>query len=197
MIERHILGMISHPFVVKLHYSFQTKDKLYFALDYVPGGELFSTISKEGIFVEEEAAFYAAEVALALHYLHGVGVIYRCSAFKFRDLKPENILLDRTGHIKLTDFGLCFRSFEETHRASTQCGTVEYMAPEVFSKKPYDCNVDWWSLGVLVYDMMAGSPPFKGKTAPKIIESIKMAKVAFPKHISPDGKDLILKAFAF
>lgn len=185
MMERLILEKIQHPFIVKMHYAFQTSEKLYFILDFAAGGELFHWISKEGIFTEDVAVFYIAEVALGLHYLHNCNIIYR-------DLKPENVLLDSEGHVKLTDFGLS-KIFAEDSKAQTFCGTLEYMAPEVFSKKPYDCNIDWWSLGIMLYDMLVGQPPFRAKNRAKLFDLIKEAKPSFPRHISPDCKDFITR----
>lgn len=138
MAERSVLVKnIKHPFLVGLHYSFQTKTKLYFVLTYVNGGELFFHLQKEKSFAEPRTRFYAAEMASALGYLHEQNIIYR-------DLKPENLLLDRTGHVVLTDFGLCKEGVVGKGTTSTFCGTPEYLAPEVIRKQPYDRTVDWW-----------------------------------------------------
>uniref|UniRef100_A0AAQ4RH08 Ribosomal protein S6 kinase n=1 Tax=Gasterosteus aculeatus aculeatus TaxID=481459 RepID=A0AAQ4RH08_GASAC len=138
--ERDILVEVNHPFIVKLHYAFQTEGKLYLILDFLRGGDLFTRLSKEVMFTEEDVKFYLAELALALDHLHGLGIIYR-------DLKPENILLDEEGHIKLTDFGLSKESIDHENKAYSFCGTVEYMAPEVVNRRGHTHSADWWSYG--------------------------------------------------
>uniref|UniRef100_A0A8C5HR02 Ribosomal protein S6 kinase n=1 Tax=Gouania willdenowi TaxID=441366 RepID=A0A8C5HR02_GOUWI len=140
--ERNILADVNHPFVVKLHYAFQTEGKLYLILDFLRGGDLFTRLSKEVMFTEEDVKFYLAELALGLDHLHSLGIIYR-------DLKPENILLDEEGHIKLTDFGLCKEAIDHK-KAFSFCGTVEYMAPEVVNRQGHTHSADWWSFGVLM-----------------------------------------------
>uniref|UniRef100_A0AAY5KYI6 Serum/glucocorticoid regulated kinase 2a n=1 Tax=Esox lucius TaxID=8010 RepID=A0AAY5KYI6_ESOLU len=148
MAERNVLlKSLKHPFLVGLHYSFQTPEKLYFVLDYVNGGELFFHLQRERCFLEPRARFYAAEVASAIGYLHSLNIVYR-------DLKPENILLDSQGHVVLTDFGLCKEGVEPETTTSTFCGTPEYLAPEVLRKEPYDRTVDWWCLGAVLYEMI-------------------------------------------
>ncbi|KAF6727302.1 Serine/threonine-protein kinase Sgk3 [Oryzias melastigma] len=150
MAERNVLlKNVKHPFLVGLHYSFQTTDKLYFVLDFVNGGELFFHLQKERTFPEPRARFYIAEMASALGYLHSLKIVYR-------DLKPENILLDNEGHIVLTDFGLCKEGISQTDTTTTFCGTPEYLAPEVLRKHPYDNTVDWWCLGSVLYEMLFG-----------------------------------------
>uniref|UniRef100_A0ABI7YPK5 Ribosomal protein S6 kinase n=1 Tax=Felis catus TaxID=9685 RepID=A0ABI7YPK5_FELCA len=141
--ERDILAEVNHPFIVKLHYAFQTEGKLYLILDFLRGGDLFSRLSKEVMFTEEDVKFYLAELALALDHLHGLGIIYR-------DLKPENILLDEEGHIKITDFGLSKEAIDHDKRAYSFCGTIEYMAPEVVNRRGHTQSADWWSFGVLM-----------------------------------------------
>uniref|UniRef100_G1SI78 non-specific serine/threonine protein kinase n=2 Tax=Oryctolagus cuniculus TaxID=9986 RepID=G1SI78_RABIT len=141
--ERDILAEVNHPFIVKLHYAFQTEGKLYLILDFLRGGDLFTRLSKEVMFTEEDVKFYLAELALALDHLHGLGIIYR-------DLKPENILLDEEGHIKITDFGLSKEAIDHDKRAYSFCGTIEYMAPEVVNRRGHAQSADWWSFGVLM-----------------------------------------------
>lgn len=141
--ERDILVEVNHPFIVKLHYAFQTEGKLYLILDFLRGGDLFTRLSKEVMFTEDDVKFYLAELALALDHLHSLGIIYR-------DLKPENILLDEEGHIKLTDFGLSKESIDHEKKAYSFCGTVEYMAPEVVNRRGHTQSADWWSFGVLM-----------------------------------------------
>lgn len=150
MCERNVLlKNLNHPFLVGLRYSFQSRDKLYFVLDYVNGGELFFHLQKERYFPEARAKFYAAEITSALGYLHSEKIVYR-------DLKPENILLDAEGHIVLTDFGLCKDNLSGRETTNTFCGTPEYLAPEVLRKEAYDRCVDWWCLGAVLYEMIYG-----------------------------------------
>ncbi|KAM7084881.1 ribosomal protein S6 kinase beta-2 isoform 3-T3 [Molossus nigricans] len=148
--ERNILESVKHPFIVELAYAFQTGGKLYLILECLSGGELFTQLEREGIFLEDTACFYLAEITLALGHLHSHGIIYR-------DLKPENIMLSSQGHIKLTDFGLCKESIHEGVVTHTFCGTIEYMAPEILVRSGHNRAVDWWSLGALMYDMLTGS----------------------------------------
>uniref|UniRef100_A0A8C5F991 Serum/glucocorticoid regulated kinase family member 3 n=1 Tax=Gadus morhua TaxID=8049 RepID=A0A8C5F991_GADMO len=166
MAERNVLLQnVKHPFLVGLHYSFQTADKLYFVLDFVNGGELFFHLQKERTFPEPRAKFYIAEMASALGYLHSLNIVYR-------DLKPENILLDYEGHIVLTDFGLCKEGISQTDTTSTFCGTPEYLAPEVLRKQPYDNTVDWWCLGSVLYEMLYGLPPFYSRDTHEMYDNI-------------------------
>ncbi|KAK9765072.1 hypothetical protein K7432_006898 [Basidiobolus ranarum] len=185
--ERTILEEVSHPFIVKLFYAFQTNSKLYLILDYVAGGELFTHMAHERMFDEDVARFFAAELVLALEHLHELGIIYR-------DLKPENCLLDNEGHIILTDFGLSKVALN-THdgKTNTVCGTIECMAPEVLLEAYYDRAVDWWSLGIMIYDMLTGAPPFRGSNRKKTMEAILNKKLRIPNYLSPDAKDLITR----
>jgi len=183
--EKHILQRIHHPFLVNLHYSFQTEDKLYFVLDYINGGELFFHLQKEKRFAEERVKFYAAEILLALEHLHANGIIYR-------DLKPENILITSEGHICLTDFGLCKTGIEsEQDRTTTFCGTPEYLAPEVLKGKGYGKAVDWWSFGSLIYEMLTGLPPFYSQDVQEMYRKIMTDKLRFPTGMSEDAKVFI------
>ncbi|CAO3613372.1 unnamed protein product [Cunninghamella echinulata] len=182
--ERQILEEVRHPFIVKLYYAFQTNDELHMLLTYCVGGELFRHLNHEGMFSESMARFYAAELILALDHLHSLGIIYR-------DLKPENCLLDDQGHVVLTDFGLSKVSMEG--KTNTICGTIEYMAPEILMGLEYDYVVDWWSLGILIYDMLTGSPPFAGKQRNKTMESILSKKVTMPYYFTSDARDLLSK----
>ncbi|OJJ99209.1 hypothetical protein ASPACDRAFT_79122 [Aspergillus aculeatus ATCC 16872] len=186
--ERMILESVNrHPFVVKLFYAFQDHEKLYLILEYAEGGELFHHLAMERMFDEDAAAFYMAEMVLALEHLHQtVGVIYR-------DLKPENCLLDKEGHLLLTDFGLSKIAVSDDDRCNSSLGTIEYMAPEVIQGKPYGKACDWWSLGALGYDLLTGSPPFKANNNAKLQEKILKQKLALPYFLGPDAKDLLTR----
>ncbi|PAA82589.1 hypothetical protein BOX15_Mlig023234g1 [Macrostomum lignano] len=187
--ERNILADVDHPFIVKLHYAFQTEGKLYLILEFLRGGDLFTRLSKEIMFTEEDVKFYLAELALALSHLHGLGIIYR-------DLKPENILLDEQGHIKLTDFGLSKESvFDDSSKTYSFCGTVEYMAPEVVNRKGHGTASDWWSYGVLMFEMLTGSLPFQGSTRKETMHQILKAKLAMPQFLSADAQSLLRALF--
>ncbi|KAJ3211982.1 serine/threonine protein kinase psk1 [Entophlyctis luteolus] len=183
--ERDILSQLAHPFIVKLHYAFQTPERLYLILQYAPGGELFSHLSSQRMFDEDTAAFYIGELVCAIEHLHGLGIIYR-------DLKPENVLLDADGHILLTDFGLSKVALGGSTR--TICGTVEFTAPEVLDgTTDYGPGVDHWSLGVMLYDMLTGSPPFTGNSRNKVMQSIMTKKLTFPVYVTSFARDLITK----
>ncbi|KAL4884684.1 kinase-like domain-containing protein [Aspergillus karnatakaensis] len=186
--ERTILESVNrHPFVVKLFYAFQDHEKLYLILEYAQGGELFTHLALERMFDEDAAAFYMAEMVLALEHLHQtVGVIYR-------DLKPENCLLDHEGHLLLTDFGLSKIAVDDDDRCNSSLGTIEYMAPEVIQGKPYGKACDWWSLGALGYDLLTGSPPFKANNHAKLQEKILKQKLVLPYYLGPDAKDLLTR----
>ncbi|MCL4128655.1 UNVERIFIED_CONTAM: hypothetical protein GTU68_040688 [Idotea baltica] len=185
--ERDILAEVCHPFVVKLHYAFQTEGKLYLILDFLRGGDLFTRLSKEIMFTEEDVKFYLAELALALDHLHSLGIIYR-------DLKPENILLDADGHISLTDFGLCKESLDD-QKAYSFCGTIEYMAPEVVNRKGHNTAADWWSFGVLLFEMLTGALPFQGSNRKETMALILRAKLGMPHYLSPDAQLLLRVLF--
>ncbi|XP_076462189.1 serine/threonine-protein kinase Sgk2-like isoform X2 [Babylonia areolata] len=185
MSERNVLlKNVKHPFLVGLHYSFQTADKLYFVLDYVNGGELFFHLQRERFFPEYRAKFYAAEIASALGYLHSEDIIYR-------DLKPENILLDSKGHIVLTDFGLCKEGITDEKTTCTFCGTPEYLAPEVLRKQPYDKTVDWWCLGAVLYEMVNGLPPFYSRDTNEMYENILYKPLVHRANISMAGRSIL------
>lgn len=185
--ERDILADIRHPFIVKLHYAFQTEGKLYLILDFLKGGDLFTRLSKEVMFTEEDVKFYLAELALALDHLHGLGIIYR-------DLKPENILLDADGHISLTDFGLCKEALSD-QKAYSFCGTVEYMAPEVINRKGHTTAADWWSFGVLMFEMLTGALPFQGANRKETMMQILKAKLGMPQFLSSEAQSLLRALF--
>ncbi|XP_044143995.1 ribosomal protein S6 kinase alpha-1 isoform X1 [Bufo gargarizans] len=186
--ERDILAEVNHPFVVRLHYAFQTEGKLYLILDFLRGGDLFTRLSKEVMFTEEDVKFYLAELALGLDHLHSLGIIYR-------DLKPENILLDEEGHIKLTDFGLSKEAIDHEKKAYSFCGTVEYMAPEVVNRQGHSHSADWWSYGVLMFEMLTGSLPFQGKDRKETMTLILKAKLGMPQFLSSEAQGLLRALF--
>ncbi|XP_003738050.2 RAC-beta serine/threonine-protein kinase [Galendromus occidentalis] len=182
--ESRVLQTTKHPFLISLKYSFQTVDRLCFVMEYVNGGELFFHLSRERIFSEEKTRFYAAEILLALEYLHEQGIIYR-------DLKLENLLLDREGHIKIADFGLCKEDMTFGGTTRTFCGTAEYLAPEVLDDKDYGRAVDWWGLGVVMFEMMCGRLPFYSGNQEVLFEWIVAREVQFPPTLSTDANTLL------
>eukprot|EP00826_Nyctotherus_ovalis_P049568 TRINITY_DN6004_c0_g3_i4.p1 TRINITY_DN6004_c0_g3~~TRINITY_DN6004_c0_g3_i4.p1 ORF type:complete len:448 (+),score=149.48 TRINITY_DN6004_c0_g3_i4:144-1487(+) len=190
-IEKEIMKNANHPFLISLDYVFQTPGKIFFVMKFMKGGELFTLMSKERRFPESRVKFYAAQIVLALTHLHKNNIIYR-------DLKGENILLDEDGYICLADFGLA-RFLEEDKRATSFCGTPEYMAPEVVLSKGHNKAVDWWGLGILLYEMLVGIPPFYHDNQLTMYQYITSRAVIFPdpvKHkitVNPSAKDLILK----
>ncbi|KAM4687637.1 serine/threonine-protein kinase Sgk3 [Discoglossus pictus] len=185
MAERNVLlKNMKHPFLVRLHYSFQTLDQLFFVMDFVNGGELFFHLQRERYFSEPRALFYAAEIASALGYLHSIQTIYR-------DLKPENILLDSQGHIVLTDFGLCKEGVSNSDKTLTFCGTPEYLAPEVIMKQPYDNTVDWWCLGSVLYEMLHGLPPFYNRDIADLYENILHKPLVMRTDISVTASSIL------
>uniref|UniRef100_A0A3Q2YYM2 non-specific serine/threonine protein kinase n=1 Tax=Hippocampus comes TaxID=109280 RepID=A0A3Q2YYM2_HIPCM len=188
--ERQVLEHIRQsPYLVTLHYAFQTDTKLHLILDYVNGGELFTHLVQRVRFKEQEVALYSGEIVLALEHLHKLGIVYR-------DLKLENILLDSNGHIVLTDFGLS-KEFDQVDRAFSVCGTIEYMAPEIVEggESGHDKAVDWWSLGVLMYELLTGGSPFTvdgdENSHTDIARRILKKDPPFPKDMAPLAKDII------
>ena len=186
--ERSILIQIDHPFIVKVFYAFQTEGKLYLVLDFVNGGDLFTRLSKEFMFMEEDVRFYLAELVLALGHVHGLGIIYR-------DLKPENILLGADGHIKLVDFGLSKENYNIDDKTYSFCGTVEYMAPEVVARRGHTQCCDWWSFGVLMFEMLTGQLPFQGQNRKETINQILKAKLGMPAFLKGDTQQLLRVLF--
>ncbi|KAI9651234.1 Serine/threonine-protein kinase [Ciborinia camelliae] len=186
--ERSVLSQINNPFIVPLKFTFQSPDKLYFVLAFVNGGELFHHLQKESRFDINRSRFYTAELLCALECLHGFNVIYR-------DLKPENILLDYSGHIALCDFGLCKLDMKDEDRTNTFCGTPEYLAPELLLGQGYTKTVDWWTLGVLLYEMLTGLPPFYDENTNEMYRKILSEPLNFPGPdiVPPAAKDLLQK----
>ncbi|CAF3327175.1 unnamed protein product [Rotaria socialis] len=188
MTERRILALSArHPFLTGLFCSFQSKERLFLIMEYVNGGDLMFQIQRSRKFDEARARFYASEVTLALMFLHRHGVIYR-------DLKLDNILLDSEGHCKIADFGMCKEGIFDGKLTSTFCGTPDYIAPEILQELDYSFSVDWWALGVLMYEMMAGQPPFEADDEDSLFESILRDEVLYPVWLSKEAVH-ILKCF--
>lgn len=183
--ERNVLGYVNHPFIVGLKMAFQSMNKLFFVLDYCAGGELFFHLSKVGKFSELRAAFYAAEIVLALEYIHELDIVYR-------DLKPENVLLDARGHVRLTDFGLSKEGISSSSSgANSFCGTPEYLAPEILNRQGHGRAVDWWSLGALLFEMLTGLPPFYCRDREKLFEKIRRGHLEYPRSLSSRSTQLL------
>ncbi|CAI5452676.1 unnamed protein product [Caenorhabditis angaria] len=251
--ENRVLQRCKHPFLTQLIYSFQTVHHLCFVMQFANGGELFSHLQRCGTFSESRTRFYAAEIVLALGYLHSLAIVYRdmkelkysfqtddrlCFVMEFaiggdlyyhlnkevqlhkegfsesrtrfyaseivlalgylhansivyRDLKLENLLLDKDGHIKIADFGLCKEQIDFGDKTSTFCGTPEYLAPEVLEDNDYGRCVDWWGVGVVMYEMMCGRLPFYSKDHKKLFELIMASDLRFPSKLSNEAKQLL------
>jgi len=181
--EKSILKEIKHPFLLSLTWSYKDNINLYLMFQYVPGGELFTYLRMAGTFPTTTTLFYSAEIVCALSYLHSLNIIYR-------DLKPENILLAKDGHIVITDFGFSKRVSDRTW---TLCGTPEYLAPEIIQSKGHNKGVDWWALGILVYEMLAGYPPFWDENTNVIYEKIIEGEIAWHPEVEGPAKDMISK----
>lgn len=181
MTEKRILALAArHPFLTALHSCFQTKDCLFFVMEYVAGGDLMFQIQGARKFDEARARFYSAEVTLALVFLHRNDIIYR-------DLKLDNILLDQDGHCKIADFGMCKEFMSPGKMTQTFCGTPDYIAPEILQELDYDAAVDWWAMGVLMYEMMAGQPPFEADNEDDLFDSILHDEVLYPVWLSKEA----------
>ncbi|KAH9601354.1 Protein kinase domain [Trypanosoma melophagium] len=179
--EKQILMELSHPFIVNMLCSFQDERRVYLVLEFVIGGEMFTRLRSAGRFPNDVAKFYHAELVLAFEYLHSKDIIYR-------DLKPENLLLDGKGHVKVTDFGFAKKVPERTF---TLCGTPEYLAPEVIQSKGHGKAVDWWTMGILLYEFIAGYPPFYDDTPFRTYEKILSGRFKFPNWFDARARDLV------
>ena len=171
--EKKLLMKANYCFIVRFEFAFQSETNFYIGMEYISGGELFSLYNKKGNFTLEEARLYLAEIALALQYLHSIGIIYR-------DLKLENIMIDEDGHIKIIDFGLS-KDISLTHETKTFCGTPEYIAPEAILEKPYSFQIDWWAFGILTYELLFGDTPFYRSNAKEILKAIIESQPIYPE----------------
>ena len=184
--ERNALTAVVHPYIVTLRYSFQTSKKLYLVLDFISGGHLFFQLYRAGVFEEELARLYTAEIVSAIAHLHSLGFVHR-------DLKPENVLLDSHGHVKVTDFGLAKGNMSdaEHHRTNSFIGTMEYMAPEIIQGSGHGKAVDWWSTGILLYEMLCGMPPFRAKSKNALQKLIVSGKLKLPTYLSTEAQNIL------
>merc|ERR1719284_1488990 len=181
--EKTFLVTLKHPFIVNMYGSFHDSRYIYMLLEYIVGGEFFTHLRKEGRFDNDQSCFYASQISAIFEYCHSQNIVYR-------DLKPENILINADGYVKLTDFG--FAKVIE-HRTYTLCGTPEYIAPEVLLNKGHGKPVDWWTLGILVYEMIVGYPPFVDEDPMGIYQKILSGKIVFPKVFNKEAKGLVKK----
>uniref|UniRef100_A0A672G9Y2 Protein kinase C n=2 Tax=Salarias fasciatus TaxID=181472 RepID=A0A672G9Y2_SALFA len=189
MVERRVLSLAwENPFLTHLYCTFQTKENLFFVMEYLNGGDLMFHIQNCHKFDVHRATFYAAEIICGLQFLHSKGVIYR-------DLKLDNVLLDSDGHIKIADFGMCKENMQDESRTSTFCGTPDYIAPEILLGQKYNSSVDWWSFGVLLYEMLIGQSPFHGRDEEELFQSIRTDNPAYPNWLSKPAKDILVKLF--
>jgi serum/glucocorticoid-regulated kinase 2 len=194
ILEKEILYNIDHPFIVSMDYVFQNDSRIFFLMDFIEGGELFRHLVKIRRFPEEQAQFMIAQVIIALGHLHEKEIIYR-------DLKPENVLFNKDGYLLLADFGLATK-LNKNKLAKSFCGTAEYLAPEMLKSEGHDQTVDIWTIGILLYEMLVGIPPFFHKNKHQMFYLIQEASVTFPdpvKHkisVSAKAQDLINKLLA-
>ncbi|KAI1888070.1 hypothetical protein AGOR_G00181260 [Albula goreensis] len=189
MVERRVLSVAwENPFLTQLYCTFQTKENLFFVMEYLNGGDLMFHIQRCRTFDLERSTFYAAEIICGLQFLHSKGIIYR-------DLKLDNILLDSQGHVKIADFGMCKDNMLGDMRTSTFCGTPDYIAPEILMGQKYGCSVDWWSFGVLLYEMLIGQSPFHGHDEKRLYLSIRTDSPFYPHWLQRDARDILVKLF--
>ncbi|XP_075284277.1 protein kinase C theta type isoform X2 [Opisthocomus hoazin] len=189
MVEKRVLSLAwEHPFLTHVFCTFQTKENLFFVMEYLNGGDLMFHIQSCHKFDLPRATFYAAEIICGLQFLHSKGIIYR-------DLKLDNVLLDNEGHIKIADFGMCKENMFGDAKTSTFCGTPDYIAPEILLGQKYNTSVDWWSFGVLLYEMLIGQSPFHGQDEEELFQSIRMDNPFYPRWLDKDAKDILVKLF--
>lgn len=183
--EKHILSTMTCKFILDLSFFFQTPERVYFVTPFMKGGDLYHKLRLEGVFPEEMAKFYAAQLVIALDTLHEKGIAYR-------DLKPENILIDEDGYIKLCDFSSCI-SFQGINKERSFAGSPEYASPEMFSREGHNVMTDWWSLGVVLYEMLCGYPAFYNRNQKRMYELCNISEVKFPEKIVINGEEKPLK----
>jgi novel protein kinase C epsilon type len=185
MTEKRVLALAGeNPFLTRLHSCFQTEERLFFVMEYVTGGDLMFQIQRARRFDEDRSRFYSSEIVCALLFLHKRGIIYR-------DLKLDNVMLDSEGHVKLADFGMCKEDILDGRTTSTFCGTPDYIAPEIVEERPYNSSVDWWALGVLMYEMMAGQPPFEADNEEDLFDAIVKDDVLYPIWLSREATSIL------
>ncbi|KAM4627471.1 RAC-beta serine/threonine-protein kinase A-like [Polymixia lowei] len=182
--ESNMLKIPPHPFITNVIHCFQTDDRLCYVMEYFNGGELFFHLSRDRVFTEDRARFYGAEIVSALEFLHSHDIVYH-------DLKMEKLLLDADGHIKLTDFTLCVEDITFSDTSKTFCGTPEYLSPEVLEDNDYSRAVDWWGLGVVMYEMMCGRLPFYNRDHSVLFDLILTEEVRFPSRLTVESKSLL------
>ncbi|XP_032094772.1 LOW QUALITY PROTEIN: protein kinase C delta type [Thamnophis elegans] len=189
MVEKRVLALAwENPFLTHLYCTFQTKEHLFFVMEFLNGGDLMFHIQDKGRFDLFRATFYGAEIVCGLQFLHSKGIIYR-------DLKLDNVMLDKEGHIKIADFGMCKENVFGENKATTFCGTPDYIAPEILQGLKYTFSVDWWSFGVLLYEMLIGQSPFHGDDEDELFESIRVDTPHYPRWITKESKDILEKLF--
>ncbi|XP_041252349.1 ribosomal protein S6 kinase alpha-6 isoform X1 [Onychostruthus taczanowskii] len=191
--ERDILVEVNHPFIVKLHYAFQTEGKLYLILDFLRGGDVFTRLSKEfllGYVYRGRCEILPRRTGPCFGSPSQLG-----NCVQGPEARKVNILLDEAGHIKLTDFGLSKESVDQEKKAYSFCGTVEYMAPEVVNRRGHNQSADWWSFGVLMFEMLTGTLPFQGKDRNETMNMILKAKLGMPQFLSPEAQSLLRMLF--
>ena len=179
--EFKILHDIDHPSIISILSLNQDEKYMYFAFEFIPGGELFNLLKVENKFSLEKAQFYAGQIVFVLEYLHSKNIIYR-------NLKPENILINKNGYIKITDFSLSKKIEDRTY---TMCGTPGYLAPEIILNKGYGLSVDWWAFGILLYEMICGVDPFSDEDTMKTYENILEGKIKFSSDFDEKSRSLI------
>jgi len=185
--ERDILTQCNHPNIVKLYYTFKDEEHLYYVMELCSNGELLGKLKQTGTFDEPIAAFYIAELINALEYLHQKGIVHR-------DLKPENLLLDKAMHLKLTDFGTAkIMGTEKNARSNSFVGTAEYVSPELLTEKITSRSSDLWALGCIIYQLLAGRPPFRATSEFLIFQKIQNKEFTYPQGFSDIGRDIIDK----
>uniref|UniRef100_A0ACB8EI58 Uncharacterized protein n=2 Tax=Sphaerodactylus townsendi TaxID=933632 RepID=A0ACB8EI58_9SAUR len=189
MVEKRVLALAwENPFLTHLYCTFQAKEHLFFVMEFLNGGDLMFHIQDKGRFDLFRATFYAAEILCGLQFLHSKGIIYR-------DLKLDNVMLDKDGHIKIADFGMCKENVFGENKATTFCGTPDYIAPEILQGLKYTFSVDWWSFGVLLYEMLIGQSPYHGDDEDELFESIRVDTPHYPRWITKESKDILEKLF--